>query len=169
MRKGFILTLVLLLTACNMPTGGTSTATLPATEASAEPTASLPPVEGPDPSHLVGAFYYPWYGNPATDGEWIHWTQAGHLPPKDIASDYFPTLGAYSANDPAVVAQHMAWLRQAGIGVIIVSWWGRGSREEKPVPLILQMAQRYGIKVTFHIEPYNGRTADSLLADVKYL
>ena len=103
------------------------------------------------------------------DDEWIHWTQNGHQPPKDIASDYMPALGAYSSNDPVVVAQHMAWLRQAGVGVIIVSWWGQGSREERPVPLILQMAQRYGIKVTFHIEPYDGRTVDSLLSDAKYL
>jgi len=181
MRKVFILTLVLLLAACNLaieeppkpilpvpvtrpvPITPTVTVTSPA---SAMP---LPPIEGPEPSDKVAAFYYPWYGNPATDGEWIHWTQEGYHPPKDIASDSFPALGAYSSNDPAVVAQHMAWLRQAGIGVIIVSWWGPGCREEKPVPLILQIAQRYGIKVTFHIEPYSGRTAFGLLEDVKYL
>ena len=141
----------------------------PATATSPAPVTPLPPVEGPDPSDKVAAFYYSWYGDPATDGDWIHWTQAGYLPPKDIASDYFPALGAYSSNDPMVIAQHMAWLRQAGIGVIIVTWWGQGSREEEPIPLILQMAQRYGIKVTFHIEPYNGRTANGLLEDVKYL
>jgi len=183
MRKVFILTLVFLLTACTIPSGGTSTATLPATITNPSPGTplpavtfinpapipSMPPMAGPDPSYQVAAFYYPWYGNPGTDGEWIHWTQAGYPPPRDIASDYFPALGAYSSNNPAVVAQHMDWLRQAGIGVIIVSWWGQGCREEKPVPLILQMAQRYGIKVAFHIEPYNGRSAESLLADVKYL
>ena len=66
---------------------------------------------GPDPSYKVAAFYYPWYGNPAIDGEWIHWTQNNHMPPDDIASDYYPALGAYSSNDPAVVAQHMEWLQ----------------------------------------------------------
>jgi glycoprotein endo-alpha-1,2-mannosidase len=130
---------------------------------------ALPPLTGPDPSTQVAAFYYPWYGNLAVDGAWIHWDQNNHQPPRDIGSDYMPALGAYSSNDPAVVAQHMAWLRQAGVGVIIVSWWGQGSREERPVPLILQMARRYGIKLAFHIEPYSGRTADSLLSDVKYL
>jgi hypothetical protein len=133
------------------------------------PVTPLPPVEGPDPSTWVAAFYYPWYGNPATDGEGMHWTQNRHLPPQDIASDYYHELGPSSSNDPAVVAQHMAWLREAGIGVLIVSWWGQASREEKPVPLIFQMAKRYGIKVTFHIEPYNGRTGDGLVADIKYL
>lgn len=175
MKRIFILTIFLLLTACNIPINETSTSTQPPTATNPPPATPLPlvtplpPVEGPDPSYQIGAFYYPWYGNPATDGEWIHWTQNGHIPPKDIASDYMPALGAYSANDPAVVAQHMAWLRKAGIGVIIVSWWGQAGQEEKPVPLLLKMAQHYGIKVTFHIEPYSGRTADRLLADVKYI
>jgi hypothetical protein len=120
-------------------------------------------------SYKVAAFYYPWYGNPETDGKWSHWTQNNHIPPDDIGADYYPALGAYSSNDPAVVAQHMQWLRQAGIGVIISSWWGQGSREDQAVPLLLQTAEDYGIKIAFHIEPYNGRTAENLLSDIQYL
>ena len=30
-----------------------------------------------------------------------------------------------------MVAQHFAWLREAGVGVVISSWWGRLSIEEK--------------------------------------
>jgi glycoprotein endo-alpha-1,2-mannosidase len=141
---------------------------VPATE-TAIPEISPTAVEGPAPSYKVAAFYYPWYGNPATDGKWIHWTQNNHVPPDDISSDYYPALGAYSSNDPAVVAQHMAWLRQAGIGVIITSWWGQGSREDQAVPLLLQTAEEYDIKVAFHIEPYNGRTPESLVSDIQYL
>jgi len=103
------------------------------------------------------------------DGEWFHWDQANHQPPQSIGSDYFPQLGAYSSNDPQVVAQHMAWLRQAGVGVIISSWWGQGSYQDKAVPLLLEMAARYGIKVTFHIEPYGERTSESLVDDIEYL
>ena len=154
----------------------------PATAASATPlpntavpapttaaAATLPPVQGDAPSTKVAAFYYPWYGNPAVDGQWIHWDQNGHHPPQDIGSDYYPALGAYSSKDPAVVAQHMAWLRQAGVGVIISSWWGPHSREDQAVPLLLKMAGQYGIQVTLHIEPYSGRTAAGLVDDVKYI
>jgi glycoprotein endo-alpha-1,2-mannosidase len=169
MKNGFILILVLLVVACNAATENYPTSLPTQTESASTPSTTLPPVEGPDPSYQVGAFYYPWYGNPDTDGEWIHWNDNSHTPPTDITSDYYPALGAYSSNDPAVVAQHMAWLRQAGVGVIIVSWWGQGGREETPVPLILQMAERYGIKVAFHIEPYHGRTADGLVSDIEYL
>ncbi|MGA2513869.1 MAG: hypothetical protein ABSG37_09665 [Candidatus Limnocylindrales bacterium] len=129
------------------------------------PTATLPPVEGPDPSPRVAAFYYPWYG---TD----HWQGGGlgaSLANDDIMSDYYPVLGPYDSHDPSVVAQHIAWLRAAGIGVIVSSWWGRGSREDGTVPVVLAMAERYGIKVAFHIEPYGGRTADQLVDDVAYL
>jgi hypothetical protein len=152
------------------PTSSTETPTplVMAASATHEITASAVPLEG-DPSYKVAAFYYPWYGNPETDGKWIHWTQNNHLPPDDISSDYFPALGAYSSNDPAVVAQHMKWLRQAGVGVIITSWWGQGSREDQAVPLLLQTAEEYGIKVAFHLEPYNGRTAETLLSDIRYL
>jgi glycoprotein endo-alpha-1,2-mannosidase len=170
MRNAITLILVFLLAACNATTEFVSTPLPAVIKPSLTPGATLPPVEGPEPSYQVGAFYYPWYGNPDTDGEWIHWSDNSHTPPTDITSDYYPALGAYSSNDPGVVAQHMAWLRRAGVGVIIVSWWGQqGSREERPVPVLLQMAERYGIKVAFHIEPYSGRTADKLVSDVNYL
>jgi glycoprotein endo-alpha-1,2-mannosidase len=169
MKKIVILTIVVLLAACNGPAQVISTPKSVVTATVSSPASTLPSVEGPDPSYKVAAFYYPWYGNPENDGEWIHWNDGSFHPPLDITSDYFPELGAYSSNDPAVVAQHMAWLRQVGIGVIVVSWWGQGCREERPVPLLLQMAGRYGIKVTFHIEPYAGRTANRLVEDIKYL
>ena len=133
------------------------------------PTPTLPPVEGAEPSYRVAAFYYPWYRNPEVDQDWVHWNEPAFHPPLDIASDYYPQLGPYSSLDPAVVAQHFAWLREAGVGVIISSWWGQRSNEDKAVPLLLEMGERYGIKVAFHVEPYAGRTATTLVSDVKYL
>ena len=156
-----VLLLVGLLSACasnsaiQSPTLG-STQTIPTVIASetAKKTETISTVkEGSGPSYKVAAFDYPWYGNPDTDGKWIHWAQNNHLPPDDIGADYYPALGAYSSNDPGVVAQHMEWLRQAGIGVVITSWWGQGSGEDQVVPLLLQTTEGFGIKVAFHIEP----------------
>ena len=128
-----------------------------------------PPLESLDPSYRVATFYYPWYANPESNGLWRGWDGSEHTPPDDIDSDYYPVLCAYSSTDPQVVAQHMAWLRQAGIGVIITSWWGQDSFEDKAVPHLLDMAARYSIKVAFHIEPYSGRSADGLVQDVQYI
>jgi glycoprotein endo-alpha-1,2-mannosidase len=153
-------------TATALPRTGTA---LPSADLTNTAAPNLPPVTGPDPSYKVAAFYYPWYANPQTDGSWIHWEETNFSPPKDISSDYYPVLGAYSSKAPAAVAQHMVWLRQAGVGVIIVSWWGIGTHEDSAVPVIMKMAERYGIKVAFHIEPYSGRTAEGLVRDIQYL
>lgn len=169
MKKFLALLFAFGITACSSTSSPTPSTVPPSVTAAPTFSTSWLPVTGPDPSYKVAAFYYPWYGNPTVDGQWIHWDQSNHQPPQDIGSDYFPALGAYSSRDPAVVAQHMAWLRQAGVGVIIVSWWGQSSNENSVVPLILQVAEHYGIKVAFHIEPYGGRTASGLVSDIKYI
>ena len=147
-----------------MPTLSIETA-----EPSPSPAPTLPPVVGPEPSYTVATFYYPWYRTPDVDQYWDHWDETNFHPPLDISSDFYPALGAYSVADPAVLAQHFAWLREAGVGVIVSSWWGQRSREDQAVPLLLDAAERYGIKVAFHIEPYGGRTAERLVNDVEYL
>jgi hypothetical protein len=117
----------------------------------------------------VHFFYYPWYGSPSVYGSWRHWQQGDHTPPLDIGSDFYPTLGAYDAGDSAAVAQHMAWIRQAGVGVVATTWWGQGSYEDQRVPLLLDTAAQYGVKVAWHLEPYTGRTAASTVADIQYI
>jgi serine/threonine protein kinase len=150
----------------------TSTATSPPPPTplpTVEPMPAFPPVVGPDPSTNVGLFYYPRYGNPEKNGSWIGWQRSDLMPPLDIASDYYPLLGLYSSTDPAIVAQHFAWMREAGVGVVISSWWGPGSFEDQAVPLLLEMGEQYGIKIAFNIEPYEGRSNDKLPSDVQYL
>ena len=131
-----------------------------------DPTANWPAVVGPQPSPRMAAFYYPWYFTPEFDGVWEHWEGS---PPIDISSDYYPLLGPYSMSDPELLAQHFAWLRQAGVGLIISSWWGKGDWTDRALPLMLDVADHYGIKIAFHIEPYGGRTATSLISDIRYI
>jgi hypothetical protein len=117
----------------------------------------------------VSVFYYPWYGTPAADGEWIHWNQKGHTPPRDIASSYYPGRGLYSSRDPRVVRAHMHEIATAGIGEVAVSWWGRGSREDELLPLVASAARAAGLAVAAHIEPYPHRTPETVVDDVRYL
>ncbi|UCH34915.1 MAG: S-layer homology domain-containing protein [Armatimonadota bacterium] len=120
-------------------------------------------------SDRVFAYYYPWYANPAFDGYWFHWNDAGFTPPDDITSNYYPSLGAYSVNDSAARSQHMAWAAQAGVGIIVSSWWGRTSFENAAAPGVLDAAAAQGLKVCFHLEPYGGRTAASTRDDIAYI
>jgi len=115
----------------------------------------------------VHLFYYSWYGS--TNG-FRHWQQGGHTPPNDIGANLYPTLGPYDSGDFAgAVAQHMAWVRQSGAGVIVYSWWGQGSYEDNLALGTLNAAQQQGVKVAWHMEPYGGRTAASTVADINYL
>ncbi len=86
----------------------------------------------PPPNYYLHAFYYAWYGNPKTDGKYIHWDhmqlphwdfkvaqgypQGRHIPPDDIGSNFYPSLGPYSSRDPSIIESHMQQLRTAAIG-----------------------------------------------------
>jgi glycoprotein endo-alpha-1,2-mannosidase len=137
--------------------------------ATATATAVATPTEAPAPSDKVTAFFYAWYGTPAGDAAWRHWNQRAHVPPEDIASSFYPERGPYSSRDPAVLDSQMAELVQARVGVIAVSWWGQGSWEDKSLDGIFAAAAAHGIKIAFHVEPYQGQTAASVKGDITYL
>ncbi len=117
----------------------------------------------------VSAFYYPWYGTTALDGSYQHWSQNGHSPPDDIASAYYPALGLYSSSDLVVVGRQMDEIKAAGIDEIAVSWWGRGSPEDRRLAVVAATAHADGIAVAAHLEPYSGRTVASTVDDIAYL
>ena len=145
----------------------------------------------PKPNPCLHAFYYAWYGNVETDGRYMHWNhhymshwnpsvskkypQGRHVPPEDIGASFYPELGCYSSIDPGVITQHMLQLRSAGVGVISVSWYPPGlSDDEGPppdpvIPVLLDASLAHGIKITLHIEPYKGRTPQSVRDDLLYI
>ncbi len=125
-------------------------------------------------------FYYAWYGTPEFDGEYMHWNHAVLDPDgnptgisypggADIGSNFYPRKGCYSSNDPETIARHCFEIRLSGAGVICVSWWGRGSFSDRAVPGILDQAWRHGLKVNFHIEPFEGRTAAATREAIAYI
>ena len=117
----------------------------------------------------VAIFYYPWYGTPAQDGSWQHWSQNGHHPPQDLYSRYYPARGPYSSSDRRVVSAQMAELEAVGVDEVIVSWWGRGSIEDRRLPLVMQVARAHGLRVAIHLEPYPGRSAATVAGDLAYI
>ncbi|MDQ1437407.1 MAG: hypothetical protein QOK43_1036 [Acidimicrobiaceae bacterium] len=118
----------------------------------------------------VSVFYYPWYANPQDGGGvWRHWEQGGHNPPADVSSDYYPTRGAYSSADTAVLDAQMAEIAGAGVDTVVTSWWGPGSYEDTVLPLVLAAAQAHGLHVAVHIEPYGGRSPGTVERDISRL
>ena len=115
-------------------------------------------------------FYYPWWGNIETDGAYRHWGDNGHTPADDdISANYYPKEGLYSSHNISLIETQMGYIKRAGVGVIIISWWGQGSFEDLIVSDILDAADAVGIKVGFIMEPYGGITVSSIMADIAYV
>jgi glycoprotein endo-alpha-1,2-mannosidase len=114
-------------------------------------------------------FFYPWYSNLRHDGQYVHWAQGGHAPPFDIASAFFPIRGAYSSGDPHVLGAQMRDIASAGVDEVVSSWWGRGSPEDQRLRSVMRAAKRRGLEVAVQLEPYVGRTIDSIAADLVYI
>jgi glycoprotein endo-alpha-1,2-mannosidase len=121
-----------------------------------------------EPNYNVHIFYYQWYGSLAKDGAWHHWNEKGHTPAADIATNYFPLLGPYSSIDRAVLRQHMRWIKSSRGGVLCLSFWGRQSYTDLRIPVVMDVAQQYGLKVTFHLASYRWRR-QTFVEDILYL
>ncbi|CAF1581606.1 unnamed protein product [Rotaria magnacalcarata] len=137
-------------------------------------------------------FYYPWYGTPEYDGgRYLHWNhrrlahwnrekavhypQHPHQPPDDIGSNFYPFLGPYSSRSRVILDKHMRMIRMSGAGTLSISWYppGMADDEGRPsddiIPLLLNKAEKYQLKVCFHIEPYQNRTADNVIHWTQYI
>jgi len=109
--------------------------------------------------------YYPWYGVQP----WRHWNQWDRVPPLDIAAMSMPALGPYDSTRHRVLEQHARWIVESGAGGINVSWWGQDSYEDQAIPKLMDVMAAYGLKVTFHLEPYSDKREQHYADDVLYL
>jgi Glycosyl hydrolase family 99 len=84
---------------------------------------------GPKP---VMVHYMPWFVSQPFSGSWgFHWTM-NHFNPnvintngeREIASWYYPAIGPYDSDDPAVLEYHVLLMKLAGINGVIVDWYG---------------------------------------------
>ncbi|MGK0391719.1 MAG: glycoprotein endo-alpha-1,2-mannosidase [Maribacter sp.] len=134
-------------------------------------------------NYKVHTFYYNWYGNPEHNGEYVHWkhdilphwsdttwNNAGGFSGENnnIGANYFPQLGTYSSNDTSIISKHMKWIVDAGIGVVAITWWGKDSYEDKFISNYLDIADKFGLKLVFHIEPFY-KNAEEFRQQLKYL
>ena len=129
-------------------------------------TVSGPAAQSPPLSRDVAIFYYPWYSTPTRDGEWAHW-YVEHEGKALLSTPYYPVRGLYSSSNGRIVAAQMREIQAAGVGTLIVSWWGEGSPEADRLALVLEAAKPAGLEVALHIEPYGGRTPASTADDIE--
>ncbi len=71
----------------------------------------------------------------------------------DYCAAYCPNLGGYSSMDATVIRQHMKRRKDAGVGVLLVSWRGQSGLENKISSQVLDRANEFGIKCAWMMEP----------------
>lgn len=109
----------------------------------ATPTATATPTVPPAPADWqpgapwYGAFFYPWFGNPQTDGSWLAWKQGSAEPPATWFSYHEPAIGLYSSGDEATIYWQLGKLKEARQEVGIASWWGRDHHTDRAMHTIL--------------------------------
>mmetsp|Transcript_3482 Transcript_3482/g.10757 ORF Transcript_3482/g.10757 Transcript_3482/m.10757 type:complete len:363 (-) Transcript_3482:196-1284(-) len=144
----------------------------------------------------VHAFYYLWYDTPQFNGEYTHWNHAvlphwdprvreryaatentSFSPPETIHSVFYPARGPYSSRDPALLASHVEAMKRAGVDCVVLSWTGRGRRvsdtqgvsTDEVFPVVLDALAASGIGAAIHLEPYEGRSPETVRDDLAYL
>ena len=60
-------------------------------------------------------------------------------------------------------------LRQAGVGEVVSSWWGEGSQEDVRLRSVRQAARAVGLVTAVQLEPYPGRSPETVASDLVYL
>ena len=141
--------------------------------------------------------FYLWYGTPDIDGRWLHWNHAElphwderirklfprhgtpFHPPDAPHSPFFPQRGLYSSRDRTVLAAQMHEIAAAGIDSVMLSWWGQAAADitrdsqgvstDELIPAVLDAAAAAGVGVSWHLEPYGGRTPRTVRDDLIYL
>ncbi|KAL1507575.1 hypothetical protein AB1Y20_007195 [Prymnesium parvum] len=149
------------------------------------------------PCPSVHAAFYLWYGTPAFDGEWRHWDHPtlphwdarvrARFPPPGVRatppdkphSPFYPDAGPYSSSDNATLRRQLSSLAAAGVDSVMLSWWGRadaavtrdtqGVSTDERVGAVLAAAAEAGVSVSWHLEPYGGRSPSSVALDLEYL
>jgi glycoprotein endo-alpha-1,2-mannosidase len=120
--------------------------------------------------HWNHEFIQHWNANEAK-----RWPSGKHDPNQnDIGADYYPKLGPYASASKEMLDQHMRWSLEAGIGVLVFSWYPPGKADENGLPSdplvlpLLEAAHKVGIKICLHVEPYKERDVKAMQAAIQY-
>eukprot|EP00439_Symbiodinium_sp_Y106_P075683 s1963_g15.t1 len=102
-------------------------------------------------------------------------------PPDEPHATFYPERGPYSSSDESILLSQFEDLAKAGVDSAMCSWWGRkdwtgkrddadsGANTDELIPSVLEAAEKAGVFVSFHIEPYGGRSPQTFLDDLAYI
>lgn len=127
---------------------------------------------------IVGAFFYPWYGNPNTSGQWIHWTEQDYSPPATWASNYLPDypdsiwnpgVQLYDSANTEVLRWQDRAMARAGIDIAIASWWGIGGYEDAALARAIRICKSVQWCIYYELDAYGNPSVQKIYNDIKYI
>ncbi|MHC4702985.1 MAG: hypothetical protein ACYTFQ_20665, partial [Planctomycetota bacterium] len=127
---------------------------------------------------IVGAFFYPWYGNPATSGQWVHWNDGDYSPPSTWTACYLPSypdsswnpgVQLYDSTDTEVLRWQDRGMARAGVDIAIASWWGIGGYEDAAFAKAIRTCKSVQWCIYYEMEAYGNPTAQRIYDDLKYV
>ena len=127
---------------------------------------------------IVGAFFYPWYGNPNTSDRWVHWNDEDYSPPATWTSNYLPdypdsiwnpSVQLYDSADTEVLRWQDGAMARAGIDIAIASWWGIGGYEDAALAKAIRICKSVQWCIYYEMDAYGDPSVQRIYNDIKYV
>jgi hypothetical protein len=127
---------------------------------------------------IVGAFFYPWYGNPNTSGRWVHWNDGDYSPPDTWTSNYLPNYPSsiwnpgvqlYDSTNTEVLRWQDRAMARAGIDIAIASWWGIGGYEDAALARAIRICKSVQWCIYYEMDAYGDPPVQRIYNDIKYV
>jgi len=127
---------------------------------------------------IVGVFFYPWYENPNTSGQWRHWTEGNYTTPTTWAANYLPnypdsswnpSVQLYDSRDIELLRWQDRAMARTGVDIAIASWWGIGGGEDYALAKAILTCKSVQWCIYYEMEAYGNPTAQKIYNDIKYV
>ena len=102
----------------------------------------------------VGTYYYVWYEAGLASNHW----NTSYAMVRDL-----PALGFYPSNNEATFHVHLSAMQEAGINLLIVSWWNESAIDEATSNLFRYVSEsefRYSFKLALMVDVGNETLVD---------
>lgn len=127
---------------------------------------------GMDPQQVpkvVLAHYMPWFASKPVSGYWgWHWTMDRFDPEQgEAAAHDTPLIGLYDSGDPLALECHVLLMKLAGIGGVVIDWYGTGDFRDYAVlhrnsQALVEYVKKVGLRFAVC---YEDQTVKHMVAD----
>ena len=130
--------------------------------------------------------YMPWFetNTSSANGKWgLHWTMANKDPnafvdgipgKRQIASFFYPLIGAYHSGDPEVIEYHLLLMKYAGVDAVVIDWYGTHDLYDYKINFentdqLVKRTAEIGLEFAVVYEPYINTNVENVTGQSKSL